>query len=62
MGLEQFFNNASIVMTVVSLITFLAILLWVYVLKSKRDYERDANMLFDEDDLEAQQNLGKHHG
>ena len=62
MGIDQFFNNASIVMTVVSLITFVGILLWVYVLKAKRDYERDANMLFDEDDLEAQHQLGKHHG
>ncbi|HEX7641575.1 MAG TPA: cbb3-type cytochrome c oxidase subunit 3 [Burkholderiaceae bacterium] len=62
MGIDQFFNNASIVMTVVSLITFVGILLWVYVLKNKRDYERDANMLFDENDLEAQQNLRKHHG
>ena len=62
MNIDQFFNNASIVMTVVSLITFVGILLWVYVLKNKRDYERDANMLFDENDLEAQQNLRKHHG
>ncbi|HEX8956229.1 MAG TPA: cbb3-type cytochrome c oxidase subunit 3 [Burkholderiaceae bacterium] len=62
MGIDQFFNNASVVMTVVSLITFVGILLWVYVLKSKRDYERDANMLFDENDLEAQQILRKHHG
>ena len=62
MNIDQFFNNASIVMTVVSLTTFVGILLWVYVLKNKRDYERDANMLFDENDLEAQQNLRKHHG
>ncbi|MBV8634188.1 MAG: cbb3-type cytochrome c oxidase subunit 3 [Burkholderiaceae bacterium] len=62
MSIDQFFHNASIVMTVVSLITFVGILLWVYVLKNKRDYERDANMLFDENDLEAQQNLRKHHG
>jgi|GEM_PF-6645489 len=62
MALEQFFNNASIVMTVVSLITFIGILLWVYVLKAKGDYERDANMLFDESDQEAQNNTRKHHG
>ena len=62
MALAQFFDDASIVMTVVSLITFVGILLWVYVLKSKRDYERDANMLFDDNDLEAQQNMRKHHG
>jgi cytochrome c oxidase cbb3-type subunit 4 len=62
MGLEQLFNNASIIMTVVSLITFVAILLWVYVLKNKRDYDQDANMLFHEDDQDAQQTLGKYHG
>jgi cbb3-type cytochrome oxidase subunit 3 len=49
-------------MTVVSLITFIGILLWVYVLKAKGDYERDANMLFDESDQEAQNNTRKHHG
>lgn len=62
MSLDQFFNNASIVMTVVSLITFICILLWVYVLKGRRDYEGDANMLFDENELEAQRQLRKHHG
>jgi len=60
--MEQFFNNASIVMTVVSLITFIGILVWVYGLKGKSDYDGDANMLFDADDLEAQRNLRKHHG
>lgn len=62
MALEQFFNDASSIMTVVSLATFIGILFWVYGLKSKRDYERDANMLFDEGEREAQQHLGKQHG
>ncbi len=62
MALDQFFNNASIVMTVVSLITFLGILFWVYVLKGKGDYERDANMVFDEDDQDEKQKLRNYHG
>lgn len=62
MTIDQFFNNASIVMTVVSLITFLGILLWVYVLKPKGDYERDANIVFDDDDRDEKQELRNYHG
>lgn len=61
MSTEQLLNNASIVMTVVSLITFIGILVWVYGLKSRRDYDIDANIVFDEQDNDAQNNLRNHH-
>ncbi|RJG14949.1 cbb3-type cytochrome oxidase subunit 3 [Massilia cavernae] len=51
MGLEQIFDNASSVMTVVSFTTFLGILLWTFVLNRRGDFDAQASLPFaDEED------------
>lgn len=52
MGIENIFTNASIVMTVVSLTTFLGILCWTYCVKSSRDFDAIARLPFDDDDYD----------
>ena len=49
MALQDIFNNASIIMTVVSLLTFLGILWWVFGLKRSRDFDAIANLPFADD-------------
>lgn len=50
MAIENIFTDASIVMTVVSLTTFLGILFWTYGVKSSRDFDAVARLPFDDDD------------
>jgi cytochrome c oxidase cbb3-type subunit 4 len=49
MAIDNIFNDASIVMTVVSLITFLGILWWIYGYKRSRDFDVVANLPFADD-------------
>jgi len=49
MNLQNIFNDASIVMTVISLLTFLGILWWVYGYKRSRDFDAVANLPFADD-------------
>lgn len=44
--MEQIFDNASSIMTVVSFLTFVGIVLWTYALKGKRDFEQAASLPF----------------
>jgi cytochrome c oxidase cbb3-type subunit 4 len=60
--MDKFFNDASIVMTVVSLITFLGILAWAYWVKGSRDFEEAAHLPFDEQEVSNQNMKGDHHG
>ncbi|MGZ8287604.1 MAG: cbb3-type cytochrome oxidase subunit 3 [Telluria sp.] len=46
MGLEQIFDNASSVMTVVSFTTFLGILLWTFALRRGADFDAQARLPF----------------
>jgi cytochrome c oxidase cbb3-type subunit IV len=46
MALEQIFDNASSVMTVISFTTFLGILLWTFVLNRRADFESQAALPF----------------
>lgn len=53
MAILTIFNDASIVMTVVSLVTFLGILYWVYFVKGSRDFDQVACLPFDDEPLET---------
>ena len=46
MALEQIFDSASSVMTVISFTTFLGILLWTFVLNRGRDFDAQASLPF----------------
>ena len=61
--MDTIFNNASIIMTVVSLITFLGILWWIYGYKRGSDFDDIANLPFTVDADEAQNfNVENRHG
>jgi cytochrome c oxidase cbb3-type subunit IV len=49
MAIEQIFDSASSVMTVVSFTTFIGIVLWAYVYKSKEDIAQAAALPFADD-------------
>jgi cytochrome c oxidase cbb3-type subunit 4 len=60
--MDKVFNNASIVMTVVSLITFVGILWWTFFYKRSRDFDAIANMpLNDESDKPLELKSEKRH-
>jgi cytochrome c oxidase cbb3-type subunit 4 len=46
MGSQYIFDGASSAMTVISFTTFLGILLWVYVLKKRADFDQAAKLPF----------------
>jgi cytochrome c oxidase cbb3-type subunit IV len=53
MSLQQIFDNASSIMTLISFLTFCGILLWTFVLKRGADFTRQAALPFaDEDNRE----------
>ncbi|GAB3383438.1 cbb3-type cytochrome oxidase subunit 3 [Massilia agri] len=46
MVLQQIFDNASSVMTVISFTTFLGILGWTFVLRKRSDFDKAAQLPF----------------
>jgi cytochrome c oxidase cbb3-type subunit 4 len=46
MGIEHIFDSASSVMTVVSFMTFVAILAWTFVFKRRADFDAAAALPF----------------
>lgn len=46
MALQQIFDDASSVMTVVSFVTFLGIVAWTYVLHKQADFDGAATLPF----------------
>ncbi|MES3020464.1 MAG: cbb3-type cytochrome c oxidase subunit 3 [Pseudomonadota bacterium] len=53
MAIEQIFDNASSIMTLVSFLTFLGILLWTFALRKNADFATQAAIPFaDEDESE----------
>ncbi len=46
MALEQIFDSASSVMTVISFTTFLGILGWTFVLRKRSDFDKAAQLPF----------------
>ncbi|MBZ2207408.1 cbb3-type cytochrome oxidase subunit 3 [Massilia soli] len=53
MALEQIFDSASSVMTVISFTTFLGILLWTFVLRRGRDFDAQAALPFADAEADA---------
>ncbi|HEY0063620.1 MAG TPA: CcoQ/FixQ family Cbb3-type cytochrome c oxidase assembly chaperone [Telluria sp.] len=53
MALQQIFDNASSIMTLVSFITFLGILLWTFALKRNADFATQAALPFADEDGES---------
>ncbi|HWJ96276.1 MAG TPA: cbb3-type cytochrome c oxidase subunit 3 [Telluria sp.] len=49
MGIVNFFDSASSVMTVVSFATFLGIVLWAYAPAKRGDHEQAASLPFADD-------------
>ena len=61
--MDAILNNASIIMTVVSLLTFLGILWWIYGYKHSSDFDAIASLPFMDDPDEAQElNAEQRHG
>jgi cytochrome c oxidase cbb3-type subunit IV len=50
MAIENFFDSASRIMTVVSFITFAGIVWWTYVSHKKSDFDAAAQLPFVDDD------------
>ncbi|MBQ5939441.1 MULTISPECIES: cbb3-type cytochrome c oxidase subunit 3 [unclassified Massilia] len=58
MALQQIFDNASSLMTVVSFTTFLGILAWTYVLHKNKDFEAAAALPFADEFTEEEHEHG----
>jgi cytochrome c oxidase cbb3-type subunit 4 len=52
MALQHIFDNASSVMTVVSFVTFLGIVGWTYVLRTRSDFDTAARLPFADEESE----------
>lgn len=61
MAIGNIFNQASIIMTVISLATFLGILWWTYGIKRSDDFDAAARLPFDDDDV-VTPGTEDHHG
>jgi len=53
MAIENLFDSASSVMTVVSFITFIGILWWTFVSRRSSDFDAAARLPFADDDASA---------
>ncbi|KFI08364.1 CcoQ/FixQ family Cbb3-type cytochrome c oxidase assembly chaperone [Massilia sp. BSC265] len=49
MAIQQIFDDASSVMTVISFVTFLGIVGWTYVLRRSSDFDKAAQLPFMDD-------------
>ncbi len=58
MALQQIFDSASSLMTVVSFTTFLGILAWTYVLHKNKDFEAAAALPFADELIEEERDHG----
>ncbi|QOY93032.1 cbb3-type cytochrome c oxidase subunit 3 [Massilia sp. UMI-21] len=59
MALQQIFDDASSVMTVISFTTFLGIVGWTYVLRKGSDFDAAARLPFaDENDAAGESDRG----
>ena len=58
MALEQIFDSASSVMTVISFTTFLGILLWTFVLRKNADFATQAALPFADDAADLSSDSG----
>jgi len=59
MALQQIFNDASSVMTVISFTTFLGIVGWTYLLRRSSDFDKAARLPFvDENEAAGESDRG----
>ena len=62
MVIENLFDRASSVMTVISFITFAGILWWALVRNKEADFAAAAHLPFDDDELAVPKETAVHHG
>ncbi len=60
MAILDIFDNASSVMTVASLLTFIGIVWWTYGFKKRADFDAAANLPFADDDIDQRSGENKH--
>jgi cytochrome c oxidase cbb3-type subunit 4 len=59
MAIENLFDRASSVMTVISFITFAAILWWAYIANKEADFAQAARLPFDDEHLDQPDQAGQ---
>ena len=62
MAIEKLFTDASSVMTVLSFVTFIGILWWVFGYKRSRDFDTAAHLPFADDIDAPPQKTEQQHG
>ncbi len=63
MAIENGSIDASSIMTAISFVTFLGILLWVYVIRRNSDFDAAAQLPFDDESVDERESaMEKHHG
>ncbi|MEO7496627.1 MAG: cbb3-type cytochrome c oxidase subunit 3 [Massilia sp.] len=55
MAIEQIFDSASSVMTVISFSTFLGIVLWTFVIKKRTDFDNAARLPFADESCDQEE-------
>nr|WP_315397211.1 cbb3-type cytochrome c oxidase subunit 3 [uncultured Duganella sp.] len=58
MAIENLFDRASSVMTVISFITFAGILWWAYIANKEADFAQAAQLPFDDEELDRENGHG----
>jgi cytochrome c oxidase cbb3-type subunit 4 len=53
MAIEQIFDSASSVMTVISFVTFVGILVWTFILRRGADFDTAAQLPFADEACDA---------
>ena len=62
MAIENLFDRASSVMTVISFITFVAILWWTFISNREADFAKAAQLPFDDEYLDHPGRADGEHG
>ena len=62
MAIENLFDQASSVMTVVSFVTFIGIVWWAYIHHKETDFSNAAQAPFDDEPLKSTAEREVHHG
>ena len=61
MAIEQIFDSASSIMTLVSFLTFCGILLWTFALRKNADFAVQAALPFADDEADEVAHQAAHH-
>jgi cytochrome c oxidase cbb3-type subunit IV len=60
MAIENLFDRASSVMTVISFITFVGILWWTFISKKETDFAKAAQLPFEDEHLDKLDRENRH--